>query len=881
MNMSEWHSNEYAAVLVAQKSTENGLTSAGVKAKRKAHGLNELPREPVAAWWLVLVRQFTGPMVLVLVVAAFLSAALQEWVDMAVILAAVLLNTVIGFLQENKANRSLEQLRSLVQPKAIVRRGGVEKEILARNIVPGDILVLSTGDQVTADVRLIETVDLEINESALTGESLPIKKQCDALDVGVALAERTNMAYAGTHVVAGRGLAVVVGTGLKTEIGNIASLVKEAKEGETPLQEQLKQLARWLAIFIMGAIGVLFVLGIMSQREWYEMVELGIALAVAAIPEGLLLSVTVVLAIGMQRILKRKSLVRKLVAAETLGSVSVICSDKTGTITEGEMRVVQIVAGEQMCVFEKGAVPTGACKEILDICLVCNDAIATKQKGKWELRGSPTERALILAGTQVKVDINALKAMHERFAEIPFDSAHKYMATLNKWEKGYAVLLKGAPEKVLGFSAFILENGKEQPLTAVQKGKLESQAAQLTEQGVRLIAVGYKKTKKSDRIKKESLKDFVFLGFVGLADPLRKDAREQIARARQAGVRTVIITGDHPKTARAIGKEAGVLANEKGVVTGDELDEWSDAALRKKVPSIHIYARVEPRHKIRIVNAWQARGEVVAMTGDGVNDAPALKAADIGVALGSGTEVAKQSSDLVLLNNDLGTITAAIEQGRVIFENIRKIVIYLLTSSFTEIILVGGAILAGLPTPLLAVHILWINIVQDSFPSMALTMDPGEKDILRHPPRPRTEPVLNKEALTIIFAVGLISDLFLFGIFLWYLGMGDVALARTLMFVAVGLNALLYIFAVRSLRQSVFMMNPFSNKWLVGSVVFGFGFMFFALLFPPIRDAFELTTLHLSDWGILLMIGLVKVLAIEVVKLYFNFKNKNADQVSA
>jgi P-type Ca2+ transporter type 2C len=880
MKQKGWHALSIDDALNQFHTTKEGLNTTQVNKQTESFGQNELPREQVAAWWIVLARQFVGPMVLVLVVAALLSAVLQEWVDTAVIVAAVLLNTVIGFIQENKANRSLEQLRNLVQPKAIVRREGKEQEILAREIVPGDLLVLSTGDQVTADARLIEVVDLDVNEAALTGESLPIKKNLAALGVGTVLAERENMVYAGTHVVGGRGIAIVIATGLQTEIGKIASLVKEAKEGVTPLQAQLKQLARWLATFIIGAIAVLFVVGLLADHEWFEMVELGIALAVAAIPEGLLLSVTVVLAIGMQRILKRKSLVRKLVAAETLGSVSVICSDKTGTITEGEMRVVEIVAGKEVCRVEKGEVLKGVCKEILAMCVVCNDVVATKKKGAWEFRGSPTERALMLAGTEQKIDPKKIRKDYERFAEIPFDSAHKYMVTLNTWEKEQRMILKGAPEKVLAFSGKMFVDGKVQPLTAARKGKLEAQAAQLTEQGLRLIAVGYKTATKKTVLKKGALKEFVFLGFVGLRDPLRKDARKQIERARAAGVRTVIITGDHPKTARAIGKEAGVLTNEKGVVTGDELDKWSDTALMKKVENIHIYARVEPRHKIRIVNAWKARGEVVAMTGDGVNDAPALKASDIGVALGSGTEVAKQSSDIVLLNNDLATITAAIEQGRVIFDNIRKIVIYLLTSSFTEIVLVGGAILIGLPTPLLAVHILWINIVQDSFPSMALTMDPGEKDILLRPPRPRDEPVLNKEALTIIFAVGLLSDLVLFGIFIWYLSMGDLALARTLMFVAVGLNALLYIFAVRSLHQSVFKMNPFSNQWLLASVAFGFGFMLLALLFPPIRDAFELTALTLSDWGILLMIGLVKVFAIELVKLYFNYKTKKADLLS-
>ena len=872
-----WHEETVEECLRVLETQKEGLSSPKALSRIQDFGKNELPREKVAPWWRVLVQQFIGPMVMVLVVAALLSAILQEWVDTSVIVAAILLNTTIGFFQEYKANKSLEQLRSLVQPKAMVRRDGKDKEIDAQLLVPGDLLVLQTGDQVTADARIIELSNLEINEAALTGESMPIKKKFVALSVGTVLAERVNMVYAGTNVVAGHALAVIVATGLNTEIGKIAQLVKEAKETKTPLQVQLQRLAKWLSIFIVIAICLLFLLGIMTNRGWFEMIELSIALAVAAIPEGLLLSVTVVLAIGMQRILKRKSLVRRLIAAETLGSVSVICSDKTGTITEGEMRVVRIATFEQEKDFTKANTPFSSTEEkIIDICLLCNDAAVSQRDGEnREFRGSSTERALLMAGYQAGKDVLVLKKENLRLAEIPFDSAHKFMATIHSWNGKGALLMKGAPEKVLASCSQIEQNGETRVIDLITKEQLEKTAESLTEEGLRLIAIAYKPIKQKNEIASADLQELFFLGFVCLRDPLRKEAKEQIEIAKKAGVRTVIITGDHPKTAQAIGREAGIVTSAEQVVVGLDLDAWSDKELQERVPFITIYARVEPRHKIRIVNAWKARGEVVAMTGDGVNDAPALKAADIGVALGSGTEVAKQSSDLVLLNNDLGTITAAIEQGRVIFDNIRKIVIYLLTSSFTEIILIGGAILFGYPTPLLAVHILWINIVQDSFPSMALTLDPGDPDILSQPPRPRSEPVLNKESLTIIFFVGLISDMVLFFLFLWYLATTqDVALARTVMFIAVGLNALLYVFSIRSLHRSIFRMNPFSNPWLIGGVVFGFGFMFFALFVPFMKEAFALESLRLFDWGILLIMGVLKVGAIEVVKCWFNRKSR-------
>lgn len=864
-----WHEKTIEELWPILETCSQGLTEFEIEKRLVTHGRNELPSKKQITWWQVLFSQFTGPMVIILMFAAFVSALLAEWVDAGVITAAILLNTTIGFVQEYKANRSLQQLRALLQPRAVVRREGKEKEINATEIVPGDILILHTGDQMTADARLIEAISLEVNEAPLTGESLPISKQTESLRAGKALAERINMVYAGTHVVGGHGAALVIGTGMQTEIGRIASLVAGAQEVSTPLQIQLRSLARWLATSIVVVIIVLFGWGLVVGHGLFEMLELSIALAVAAIPEGLVLSVTVVLAVGMQRILKRRSLVRQMIATETLGSVSVLCTDKTGTITEGNMQVVSILSAQGN--WQTSESFPVSLNLFLQGMVACSQVSFREEKGKKVCQGNLTECALARFVDAQRPGI--LDAQYKRLAEIPFDSVHKYMATWQMLEEKETLWIKGAPERLLPFITQEQTLQGRKSFGEEQRKALASFVSEQTQKGLRVIALAYRVAPFCGTISEKDLSGMTLLGLICLRDPLRKEAKEEIRLVTKAGVRTVIVTGDHSQTAQAIGREAGIVTDITQVATGEMLDAWNDQELKEHVEKIAIYARVEPRHKIRIVQAWQARGEVVAMTGDGVNDAPALKAADIGIALGSGTEVAKQASDLVLIDDNLKTITAAIEQGRIIFDNIRKIVIYLLTSSFTEMVLVGGALFLGLPTPLLAVHILWINIVQDSFPSLALTLDPGQDDVLTRPPRPRGEAVLNKESLLIIFLVGLVSDLILFFIFLWYLAhTHDLSLARTVMFTAVGLNALVYVFAIRSLQKPLWRISPFSNPWLIASVAFGLVFLSTVLLLPMTREAFGLTLLSLFDLTILLMIVGIKVFAIELVKWGFRRK---------
>jgi Ca2+-transporting ATPase len=747
-------------------------------------------------------------------------------------------------------------------------RNGEEHEIAASELVPGDVLVLNTGDRVTADARLVECVDLMTNEAALTGESFPVSKQLEALDIGTLLADRTNIVFTGTSVVGGRGKAVVIATGVDTELGRVASMVQNAEETKTPLQEQLSRMARWIAIVIGVLIVALFGLGLSTGEDLFEMFEMSVALAVAAVPEGLVVSVTVILAIGMQRVLKRKALVRRLLAAETLGSVSVICSDKTGTITEGKMRVTHLVSADETWNFPlKERATDKVLHELLDVMALCNDATVLEEEGETRVNGSPTEHALMMTVLEQGIDPRALQHEHPRTAEIPFDSAHKFMVTAHQWGKQTKVLAKGAPSKIYAFCDEVLVRGKGVALSAARLKTLKKQELALTKQGIRLIAVAMKHTKKAvHHLEKDSQSGFVFYGFIGLRDPLRPEAKAQIKAAKRAGVRTVIITGDHPETARAIGAEAGLVAGPESVVVGSELDDWTDHQLEKRVNRIAIYARVEPRHKIRIVKAFQSRGEVVAMTGDGVNDAPALKAADIGLAVGSGTEVAKQASDVVILDNNLSSITAAIEEGRVMFDNIRKTTVYLLSGSFTEIMLIGLSIMAGLPMPLLPVQILWINLVADSFPNIGLTLEKAESDVMRIPPRPRHEGVLNHDMAKIGLVIGGVTIASLFVLYLWLLETTSVEHAQSVMFAAVGLDTLVYVFAVKSFRKTIFHVNPFANRWLLLGVAAGALIMLAALFVPFLRQVLEVEPLLLSDWGLLLMMSLGKLFVIEILK---------------
>ncbi len=865
-----WHAQSVESVLQTLRSSKEGLSTTEIEKRFTKEGSNRLPNEKPLQWWILFFRQFMSPMIFVLAVAAIVTALLKEWTDTSIILGAVFINTIIGFVQELKANRALEHLHALIQPKAVVRRHGVEQQILASEIVTGDILLLQTGDHVTADARLIQSVELMVSEAMLSGESQPIKKQTRSLSDGTMLAERSNMVYAGTSVIGGKAMAIVVATGMHTQIGQIAKLVSESKETVTPLQQQLIMLAKRISLLILILIAVLFLIGPRLGYDILTMLKMSVALAVAAVPEGLVISVTIILAIGMHRILLRRSLVRRLVGAETLGSISVICSDKTGTLTEGEMRVTHVFTMDREFDFShvRGLPKHKTVGHVLQAAAWCNNADVIADGDLSVFRGSPTDRALFQFVKDLGFDVQDIRRRTKRSAEIPFDSQYKYLATAHEQGRSILHTLSGAPERLLNFCSHVEVNGEKKRLTKARQKILLDQMSVWSAQGFRLIGFANKDLLSGQRdLTRESLGHFVFLGIIGLSDPVRPEAKQQILEAKAAGVRTIIVTGDHPNTARAIAIQVGLSVQDGDVVTGEEMDRWSDAALERQMNRVNVFARVEPRHKLRIIHALQSRNEVVAMMGDGVNDAPALKAADIGVAVGSGTEAAKHVADLVLLDNNLGTITSAIEQGRVIFDNIRKTTVYLISGSFTEIILIAGTILLGLPLPLIPAQILWINLMTDTFPNIGLTLEPAERDLMKRRPRPRDEAVLNPEMMRLVMTIGVVVIAGLAAFYFFLLGrLEDEARIRTFMFAAVGLDTLLYVFAIKSLRQSIFRVNPFSNPWLLVSVCISFVLLLIAFIVPFFQTIFEVTPLSLSEWLVLLMIAALKLFLIELIK---------------
>ena len=852
-----WHAHLIADVFLAFKSSQRGISESEVKDRIEEYGLNELPQKPPHSAIKILFTQFANPLMSILIIAAIISGVLQEWLDTSVIVFAVALNAVLGFVEEYKADRSMEQLKSFLPQRARVRRGGVERIINAKEIVPGDIVLLGTGDKVTADGRIVFAQSLEVGEAALTGESVPIKKHKDQIKSDIGVTDRVNMLYAGTVLVAGRAEMIVTSTGVNTQIGRITLLVAGVEETKTPLQEQMGRFARWLGGAVLFITLIVFVAGLIRGFELVEMIRVSVAIAVSSIPEGLVVALTVILAIGMQRILKKRALVRRLVAAETLGSVSVICMDKTGTLTTGEMTVVEACDAEG-----RFASKVDAFIE-LSAALWSTKDVFVDELDHGSFAGSPTEVAIAKALWDDRKKYELQKC--QIISEIPFNSKYKYKARVCSFEDHKEFYVVGAPEILL----------KRLDSTDAQNKEYRVWLAKMIQKGLRVLLVAKQKDFNSDQIDHDQIRDLTFLGFVGLSDPLRASAHETIKKAKLAGLLPIMITGDHPDTAFYIAREAGLIADENQIITGSQLDELDDVTFAGELENIKVYARVLPRHKLRIVNAWREKGHSVAMVGDGVNDAPAVKAADIGIALGSGTEVAKETADMVLLDNHFATIVGAIEQGRTIFENIRKMVVYLLADSFSEIILIFGAILFALPLPILPAQILWINLVTDGFPSIALTFEKAEKGIMLEPPRKKNEPILNKEMKIIIFVIGIISDLALFIIYFYLLGQDlDIDHIRTFIFIALGINSLFYVFAVRKFRTSVFHSNPFENKWLVVGIGIGFLFLLAPMLIPILREWFELTPLTTIEWLVLIGLGILQLFMIEVVKMLFNRKTR-------
>lgn len=871
------------------KTRKEGLTEKEVTERSVEYGKNRLPEPPRTPWFILFVRQFKSAMIYILLIAAGISFLLGELIDMSVILAAVGINIILGFIQEGKAQRALEQLRKVITLSAVVVRNGQQKMILAEKLVPGDIVCIAAGDKVPGDIRFLEVKDLEINEAALTGESLPMKKSVDTLDPGVVLAERTNMAYTGTIVTKGSGIGIVTAIGIETEIGKIAALLKKTKESLTPLQKKLDRFSKTLAIIVVVLSIIIVMMGLIRGVSFFGIFATSVALAVAAIPEGMIIAVTVVLAIGMQRILKEQGLVQKLVAAETLGSTTVICTDKTGTLTSGEMQVVKLITWEHDFIGEPKQIRNDFLDESkledylfsLKIGVVSNDAFIANPEDEvheWEVVGNLTERALLLAGIQAGFDPKDLNKQYPRLDSIPFDSATKYMATLHKSTDGKNILLvKGAPEKILAMSSKIQIGGKVQVLDKNHQKQLEEKFLKLSKEGLRVMAIAHKEVSSQfntiGSLTDDKNGDFIFLSFIGIKDALRPTSKETIRLCQRAGIKIVMITGDNKYTAQTIAKEVGLQAAQKNILEGSELVKLSDEQLKKKVKDITVYARVSPHDKLRIVEAWQANGEIVAMTGDGINDSPAIKKADIGVSLGSGTDVTKETADLIILDNDFKTIVVAVEEGRGIFDNIRKVVLYLLSDSFSGVVLIAGALVMGIPLPLAAAQILWINLITDGFPSLALTVEPKEKENMFEPPMKPDEPILNKESKLITIVISIVTGMSSLLLFYWFWKNTDsIELARTVVFATLGVITLIYVFSIRSLRKSIFSQNPFSNVYLIIAVIAGLSLQILAIYAPFMQYFLKTVPLNISQWAIVLSVSVLAICIIEGIKFAFNKK---------
>jgi len=891
--MLNFHSESFKFALDKNKTAYNGLSQIEAQKRLYSKGKNELPTKKPINKTVIFFSQFNNVLIYILLVAATFSFFLKDFINAAIIFAAVILNTFIGYIQELKAGNALSKLKNLVEHSAYVLRDGHEIEIDSKEIVVGDVILIKSGNKIPADARIIESINLSVNESSLTGESIPASKSPEAVSLGAAVADRDCMVYAGTVAARGSGRAVIVATGIDTEIGQIAKMVSEEKEEETPLQKRLAVFSKDIGVHVVLLSLAIMVIGVFQGRTLFDMFLTGVALMVAAIPEGLTVALTVVLTVGMQQILKHKALVRKLVAAETLGSTTVICTDKTGTLTEGVMHVAHIIIGENEYEIDAlGSRQNQKEAKIVSLALqsamMCNDSIIENpddELSAWRILGSSTDVALYSAALQSGLNKDKLLKMEPLVDELPFESDLKYMISLHRKKKSYILYEKGAPERVIDKSEYFYHQGKKKKITKDDRLKLIKNYKKLASKGLRIVAVAFREFEELEwevGDKWESIDEkLVFIGFIALKDPLRAEAKETIQTCRRAGIRPVIITGDYHLTAKAIALELGMNIGDKQILTGPDLDKLDDDELKSVVKNISIYARVNPHHKLRIVKALKQRGEVVAMTGDGINDAPALKAADIGIALGTGTDIAKETSDMVLLDGNFKTIVNAVRYGRVIFDNIRKVITFLLSDSFSQIILVAGSIIFGFPLALIPAQILWMNIIQDGIPGFTLAKEKDSSGVMEKKPLKKDEPILNKEMKLIIFAVGLSRDFLIFIIFVFMVKTSvDITYTRTFIFAALSTNSLMNLFSIRSLIRPIWSSNPFSNIYLNIGVLLSFLFLLIAVYFPPLQTILGTTALGGYTWLIIILLGISTILLIELVKhMYSNVYSDNIKKI--
>jgi len=877
---NSWHASPLTDIYKKTGSSPEGLSEKQALLARETFGENVLPTEQSYSKIRLFLRQFNSPLIAILVIAGGISLALGHVQDVILIALVLSINTSVGFYQENKANASLKALKHMVSVRARVLRDGNKREVEGTELVPGDILYLRAGDKVPADGRIIYSQGLSVNESSLTGEWLAVAKESGDLPLATPLAERTNCVHMGSVVEDGVATVLVVATGINTAFGEVVRLLKETKERLTPLQEKIASLSRVVGIFVLAIVSLVVLVGYLANQSLEEIVVSALALTVAAIPAGLLPAITVILTLGMRRILKEKGLVRRLVATETLGSVTVICTDKTGTLTEGNMQVSRILTGTRELLEKDTDEPIVRAVDAhsldshilaLKVAVLSNEAFIENPDDEfheWVVRGRPTERALLVAGTHAGLSKKILEHEFPLIERVPFSSASKFSASLHKNERGGTSLyVLGAPEILEARSVDFHVDGKIEPLNSVAHTKLRSKLEGLTSTGLRVMACAHREFPASHTFSGpllDSVEKLTFVGYIALKDPLRPDAHDSIALTKRAGIRTILITGDHRLTALSIAREIGIEAEPHSILEGVELDSLTEEELVERSRTISIYARVSPYHKLRIVEALQKNKEVVAMIGDGVNDAPALKAADVGVSVGSGTDVAKEVADMVLLDDNFKTIVKAIEQGRVSFQNIRKVFVYLVSDNFSALVLFLFSLAVGLPLPLLAVQILWISLVEDGFPDIALTTEQETEGVMDEKPRDPNESILNRPVKYWMIAISFISGtgaILAFMLMLWV--SGNVELARTFVFTLMCLDSLALAFSVRSFRRSVLRRDIFSNKLLVGAVCISFVLLLCALYLPVLQILLSTVPLPLTAWFFMLSIVLIEVVLIE------------------
>jgi len=854
-----------------QTNIEFGLNEKQVEDKQNKFGLNKLEEKKKESIVIKFIKQFNDFMIIILIIASIISAVVarlegsNDYFDSIIIIAIVVFNAIMGLVQEAKAEKSLEALKKMTAPTCRVKRNGKISTIKSEQIVPGDIVLLEAGNYVPADCRLISSSNLKIEESSLTGETVPVLKDANCmLKEKTALGDMVNMAFSTTIVVNGHGEAIVTDIGMNTKVGKIAKMIITNEAPETPIQKKLGEVGKSLGIACLGICLLIFVIGLLKKIEPIEMFMTSVGLAVAAIPEGLPAIVTIMLSIGVTKMAKKNSIIRKLPAVETLGSSSVICSDKTGTLTQNKMQVTKIanINGETN---DKEYI-----KWLMGMATMCTDVEISKENGKMELTGEPTEKAIVSKALDEGQNKNELYNVMKRVKDIPFDSSRKMMTTIHKMPNGYRVITKGAPDVLLKRCNKVYDNGNVTTLDYSKTKLIENQNNKMADEALRVLAIAYLDIPNlPSKIDTETVeKNLIFIGLIGMIDPPREGVKEAVATCKKAGIKTVMITGDHIITAKAIAKDLGILRGSDLAVTGEELDKIPQSILQKNIMNYSVFARVTPEHKVRIVKAYQSTGAVVAMTGDGVNDAPALKNADIGIAMGkNGTDVAKNAADMVLTDDNFVTIVEAVKQGRNIFDNIKKAVHFLIATNIGEIVTIFLGLVLGLKSPLLAIQLLWINLVTDSLPAIALGLEKPETDIMNKKPRDSKKGIFADGLWQRIITEGTMLGILTLVAFSVGNYLYDIEVGRTMAFVSLGLLELVHSFNIKS-EESIFKVGLFENKYLMGAFILGVILQIVVVVIPSVAEVFKLVPLTQVQWMYTFGISILPLVIMEIQKAF-------------